>query len=175
MEFSMLCILVMHWHFGNFSYEFPRPALVMGIVNVTPDSFSDGGQFLDARAAVEQGLRLVEQGADILDIGGESTRPYSTSVQLNEEVQRVVPVVQTLAEQTAKIDRLITVNRQRIAAQPPGEARLRQARQEIGEAMFNIISNFPALIASGIISQRLLGKLLGKRALVFLMLHVLKH
>jgi dihydropteroate synthase len=78
---------------------YARP-LLMGIVNVTPDSFSDGGQFYEPRAAVDHGLRLVEQGADILDIGGESTRPYSTTVELGEELTRVVSVVQSLAEQT---------------------------------------------------------------------------
>ena len=70
----------------------------MGILNVTPDSFSDGGQFSDAEAAIEQGLRLVEQGADLLDIGGESTRPYSQAVSADEELRRVIPVVQALAE-----------------------------------------------------------------------------
>ncbi len=89
-----------HWRLRSRTLTLYDRPLLMGIVNVTPDSFSDGGQFLDPRAAVEQGLRLVEQGADILDIGGESTRPYSTSVELNEELQRVVSVVQSLAEQT---------------------------------------------------------------------------
>lgn len=70
----------------------------MGIVNVTPDSFSDGGQFADVREAVEHGQRLVEEGADLLDIGGESTRPYSTPVGDEEELERVTPVIQGLAE-----------------------------------------------------------------------------
>jgi len=70
---------------------------VMGIVNVTPDSFSDGGRFLDPEAAVEHGLRLAEEGADILDVGGESTRPGAAPVPAEEEVERVIPVVQTLA------------------------------------------------------------------------------
>jgi dihydropteroate synthase len=72
----------------------------MGIVNVTPDSFSDGGRFLDPRAAVEQGLRLVADGADFLDIGGESTRPYATPVPAEEELRRVIPVVAALCEQS---------------------------------------------------------------------------
>lgn len=73
----------------------------MGILNVTPDSFSDGGRFLEPRAAVEQGLRLVEQGADILDVGGESTRPYATPVSEAEEMGRVIPVVEALCAQTS--------------------------------------------------------------------------
>lgn len=76
-----------------------RP-LVMGIVNVTPDSFSDGGKFLESAAAIEHGLQLVSDGADMLDIGGESTRPYSTPVDPQEEMRRVIPVVQALSEQT---------------------------------------------------------------------------
>lgn len=72
----------------------------MGILNVTPDSFSDGGEVTDRDAAVKKGLRLIEQGADILDIGGESTRPGSDPVPLEEELRRVVPVVEQLANQT---------------------------------------------------------------------------
>jgi dihydropteroate synthase len=71
--------------------------LIMGVVNVTPDSFSDGGRFLDADAAVEHGLRLTTEGADILDIGGESTRPGADPVGEDEELRRVVPVIERLA------------------------------------------------------------------------------
>jgi len=83
----------------QFEFVFPRPALVMGIVNVTPDSFSDGGKFLDPAAAVAHALQLVEQGADMLDIGGESTRPGSEPVSEAEELRRVIPVIQKLAAQ----------------------------------------------------------------------------
>jgi dihydropteroate synthase len=72
---------------------------MMGIVNVTPDSFSDGGRFLVEDAAVEQALRLAEEGADILDIGGESTRPASDPVDEAEELRRVIPVIKRLAAQ----------------------------------------------------------------------------
>jgi dihydropteroate synthase len=73
-------------------------ALVMGIVNVTPDSFSDGGDYADPAAAVARGVSLAEAGADILDIGGESTRPGSAPVSDAEEIRRVVPVIQALSE-----------------------------------------------------------------------------
>jgi len=76
-------------------------ARVMGIVNVTPDSFSDGGQHDSAEAAVAHGLKLVEEGADLLDIGGESTRPGSAPVPLDEELRRVLPVIEQLAARTA--------------------------------------------------------------------------
>lgn len=74
---------------------------VMGIVNTTPDSFSDGGAYLDAGAAIAHGLRLAEEGADILDVGGESTRPGAQEVPVEEELRRVVPVIEGLARATA--------------------------------------------------------------------------
>jgi dihydropteroate synthase len=73
------------------------PFTVMGVVNVTPDSFSDGGLFLEADAAIEHGLRLAEEGADVLDVGGESTRPGAEPVDAEEELERVLPVVEALA------------------------------------------------------------------------------
>jgi dihydropteroate synthase len=80
-----------------------QPPMIMGVVNVTPDSFSDGGLFLDAGAAVEQGRRLTAEGAAILDIGGESTRPGSDPVPEDEELGRVLPVVEELAGGEARI------------------------------------------------------------------------
>jgi len=73
---------------------------IMGIINVTPDSFSDGGQALEVDAALTHGLQLVEEGADILDIGGESTRPGATEVPLSQELDRVIPVIEKLVAQT---------------------------------------------------------------------------
>lgn len=81
-------------------FRFPRPALVMGIVNVTPDSFSDGGQFCDTDAAVSHGLDLAQQGAEILDIGGESSRPGAAPVGEAEELRRVIPVIEGLVART---------------------------------------------------------------------------
>ena len=75
----------------------PVPTLVMGVVNVTPDSFSDGGRWFDADAAIAHGLELAAQGADVLDVGGESTRPGAARVEPDEELRRVVPVVRELA------------------------------------------------------------------------------
>lgn len=83
-------------HCGNFRLSLTRP-LIMGIVNVTPDSFSDGGRFFDASRAIEQGRRLLEEGADILDVGGESSRPGAEAVSVGEELRRVLPVIDGLA------------------------------------------------------------------------------
>ena len=77
------------------------PARVMGVVNVTPDSFSDGGQALDAAAAVAHARRLLAEGADILDVGGESTRPGAAPVPADEEIARIVPVIRALRAESA--------------------------------------------------------------------------
>lgn len=90
----------MHWLCRNFHLPLDGRPLVMGIVNVTPDSFSDGGRHFDADAAIAHGLRLAAEGADILDVGGESTRPGAEPVPVEEELRRVVPVVLSLARQT---------------------------------------------------------------------------
>jgi dihydropteroate synthase len=82
---------------GKYQLNLNRPH-VMGIVNVTPDSFSDGGRFNSTDAAIVHALKLIEEGADILDIGGESTRPGATPVGLEEELSRVIPVIQALAK-----------------------------------------------------------------------------
>jgi dihydropteroate synthase len=90
------------WLLRTRRLELPRRPLVMGVVNVTPDSFSDGGQFASPAAAVDFGLRLIEQGADILDVGGESTRPYAQPVSAAEELRRVIPIVVELSQRSTK-------------------------------------------------------------------------
>lgn len=82
---------------GRFQLDLSKPR-VMGIVNVTPDSFSDGGKFNTTEKAIEHALQLVEEGADILDIGGESTRPGADPVPLDEELKRVIPVIEGLRD-----------------------------------------------------------------------------
>ncbi len=88
----------MRWIAREHQFNFPRPTIVMGIVNTTPDSFTDGGRFLDADAAGAHALRLANEGAEILDIGGESTRPGSAEVSEQEELDRVIPVIERLAK-----------------------------------------------------------------------------
>ena len=81
----------------QFTFTFPRPALLMGVVNVTPDSFYDGARFDGAKAAVAHALRLVKEGADMIDVGGESSRPGAAPVSEAEELRRVLPVLEALA------------------------------------------------------------------------------
>jgi dihydropteroate synthase len=82
---------------GDHHLSFGAKPLIMGILNVTPDSFSDGGQFIKADDAIAQAEKMVQDGADIIDIGGESTRPFSEAVSVEEELQRVIPVIKELS------------------------------------------------------------------------------
>ena len=85
-------------NFRHKKYNFSERTHIMGVLNVTPDSFSDGGKFFSLEKAVSQALKMVEDGTDIIDIGGESTRPGSLPVSLDEEAQRVLPVIEALAK-----------------------------------------------------------------------------
>ncbi|MGZ4114566.1 MAG: dihydropteroate synthase, partial [Actinomycetota bacterium] len=85
------------WRAGDVELRCGDRTLIMGVLNVTPDSFSDGGRFLGERAAVDRGLAMADEGADIVDVGGESTRPGSEAVQVSEEMERIVPVIERLA------------------------------------------------------------------------------
>ncbi len=91
----------MIWNTGRRTFDLARRGVIMGVINVTPDSFSDGGNFSSAQAAIDHGLRLAEEGAEILDIGGESTRPGAAPVSVEEELRRVLPVIEGLAGKTS--------------------------------------------------------------------------
>jgi dihydropteroate synthase len=86
----------MIWQTSRRTFDLGERGVIMGILNVTPDSFSDGGKFIDANAAVTQALRMIEEGAEIIDVGGESTRPGAAEVAADEEMARVVPVIEKL-------------------------------------------------------------------------------
>lgn len=88
------------WQLRTRTLALQRRPLLMGIVNVTPDSFSDGGQHFTPQQAVDHALRLADEGADLLDIGGESTRPYATPVHVDEELRRVLPVIEAVCRRT---------------------------------------------------------------------------
>ncbi len=118
-------------NFDRFNLELGLETCIMGILNVTPDSFSDGGKYNTLAAAVQQGIRLVNAGAQILDIGGESTRPFSDPVSEQEEMDRVLPVIESLAPQ---IDVPISIDTFK-----SGVAR---AALDAGAAIINDISAF---------------------------------
>lgn len=90
-----------HLHFGRHHLNLGEHTRVMGVLNVTPDSFSDGGKFFTFDDAVTQGLKLFEDGADILDIGGESTRPFSETISAEEEIDRVIPVIEEIVQRVS--------------------------------------------------------------------------
>ncbi|MFJ6696296.1 dihydropteroate synthase [Streptomyces sp. NPDC091272] len=109
---------LLHTHPAEGLPEWDRCA-VMGVVNVTPDSFSDGGRWFDTASAVKRGLALVAEGADLVDVGGESTRPGASRVDADEELKRVVPVVRALASEgvTVSVDTMrAAVAEQAVAA-----------------------------------------------------------
>jgi len=89
------------WKLKNRSLDLTHAGLIMGILNVTPDSFSDGGSFFDREAATAHGLQLAAEGADIIDVGGESTRPGAEAVDEAEELRRVIPVLRAIRERSA--------------------------------------------------------------------------
>jgi dihydropteroate synthase len=128
----------LRWHLRDRVIEFAYRPLVMGIINTTPDSFSDGGEFLESSSAIERGLRLAQEGADVLDIGGESTRPGATPVPVEEELRRVVPVVESLARQTSLPISVDTM-----------KAEVARQCLEAGAAIVNDVAGFrdPAMIA----------------------------
>ena len=145
----------MIWKVRGQSLDLTHRALLMGIVNVTPDSFSDGGSFLDPLAACTHGLKLVEEGADILDIGGESTRPGSQSVPLEEEIQRVIPVIQRLRQETKALISIDT-----------NKAAVAQAAMDAGADIINDITglrgdpNMPSVVSqsgAGVIIMHMKG------------------
>jgi dihydropteroate synthase len=115
--------------FRQKSYDLSQRTLIMGALNVTPDSFSDGGHFFDREKAIEEGLRLAQGGADILDIGGESTQPGAKPLDAEEEIRRVIPLIRTLVQ---KIDIPISVDTRK--------ASVAEKALETGAEMINDIS-----------------------------------
>src|SRR5437879_7194592 len=89
------------WKLARRSLPYGERTLIMGVLNITPDSFSDGGKFYSPESAVEHALEMIAEGADIIDIGGESTRPGSAFVSEQEELQRVIPVIEKLVTETS--------------------------------------------------------------------------
>jgi len=87
-------------NFNDWLLSKKKQSLIMGILNVTPDSFSDGGKYLEKNTAINYALEMIDEGADIIDIGGESTRPFSDPVSLKEEISRVVPVIEGIRKKS---------------------------------------------------------------------------
>src|SRR6266446_9157459 len=88
------------WKIGDRIVDLSKRGMIMGVLNITPDSFSDGGNFFCTDAAVERGIQIAAEGADIVDVGGESTRPGAEPVSTEEELNRVIPVIEKLRMKT---------------------------------------------------------------------------
>ncbi|MGA7634889.1 MAG: dihydropteroate synthase [Terriglobales bacterium] len=123
---------IFQWHVGSRVLELGRRTLVMGVVNVTPDSFSDGGEYIDATKAVAHGERLFDEGATIIDVGGESTRPGSEVVSEDEERRRVLPVIRDLKQRRP----------QAVISVDTYKASVARAAVEIGAEVVNDVSGF---------------------------------
>lgn len=131
---------------GKHRLDLSKKTHIAGILNVTPDSFSDGGRFFDVKKAVEHGIKMSDEGADIIDIGGESTRPGSESVPVEEELKRVIPVIRLLRK---KIDRPISIDTRKSLV---AEAALKEGAAIVNDisgllddpAMAEIIARFSA-------------------------------
>jgi dihydropteroate synthase len=117
------------WRIGDRRFDVSRHALIMGVLNVTPDSFSDGGEFFTPQKAIERGVIMAAEGAHIIDIGGESTRPGSEPVAADEELRRVIPVIEKLRQ---KIDSLISID--------TSKAEVARAAIEAGASIVNDIT-----------------------------------
>jgi len=124
----------------------------MGVLNVTPDSFSDGGEFFDSEKAVEHGLKMAADGAAIIDVGGESTRPGSDSVSADEQIQRVTPVIEALCEKT---DVPVSIDTYRVE--------VAQAALEAGAGMINDITA---------LSDERVGELAAERHVPVVLMHI---
>ena len=132
-------------HCGKFTLDLSRP-LIMGVVNVTPDSFSDGGLYADTGRAVAHARRLVEEGADILDIGGESTRPGAVPVTLDEERRRVLPVLEALVADGVPVSvdtRKLGLMREAIAA---GAAMINDVTALSGPGALEAVAQAPVAV-----------------------------
>ncbi len=103
------------WKVGGKLLDLTNRALIMGVLNVTPDSFSDGGEFFATEVAIKHGLAMVEQGADIIDVGGESTRPGASAVSPNEETERVLPVIEEIARASLPVHLSIDTSKAMVA------------------------------------------------------------
>jgi dihydropteroate synthase len=141
---------IIEWPAGRL--DFSAGCVVMGVLNVTPDSFSDGGEFFDTNEAIKHGLKMAADGAAIIDVGGESTRPGSASVSAEEQIRRVVPVIEALAK---KVDVPISID--------TTNYEVAEAALEAGAAMINDITA---------LSDERMGELAGEVGVPVVLMHI---
>jgi dihydropteroate synthase len=144
------------WRVGEHEVDCSSRTLVMGILNRTPDSFSDGGRLADTSAAVERALQMVAEGADILDVGGESTRPGSDPVPADEEMARTVPVVRRLAAELPEVPVSIDTRKAEVAAEAlaAGASIVNDVSAGRDPDMFGVV----AVTGAGMVLMHMLGE-----------------
>jgi dihydropteroate synthase len=141
---------IVEW--GRWRLDFSAGCVAMGVLNVTPDSFSDGGEFFDTEKAIEHGLKMAAEGAAIIDVGGESTRPGSASVSAEEQIKRVVPVIEALAK---KVNVPISIDTHNYE--------VAEAALDAGAAMINDITA---------LSDQRMGELAAGRGVPVVLMHI---
>jgi dihydropteroate synthase len=141
------------WKIGDRTVDFSRRGWIMGVLNVTPDSFSDGGNFFRSEKAIEHGLKMAEAGADVIDVGGESTRPQSEPVSLEEELRRVIDVIKALR---ARSDVVISID--------TSKAAVAEAAIDSGASIVNDVT--------GGRGDTAMMKLVAKRGVGFIVMHM---
>jgi len=136
------------WRVGERVFDCSERTLVVGILNVTPDSFSDGGRYLDPATAIAHATRMVDDGADILDVGGESTRPGSTPVSADEELERVHPLIERLAELHPAVPVSIDTQKADVAAEAldAGATIVNDVSGGADPAMFDVVLDREAAV-----------------------------
>lgn len=146
----------MRWKARQFEWDLTHRCLIMGILNVTPDSFSDGGRYLDEDRAVEHAADMISQGADILDIGGESTRPGAAPVDAEEECRRVLPAIEAIASKFPKVAISIDTSKASVA-----EAAMRAGAHIINDVMGledSAMAGVAAASQAGLVLMHMKGK-----------------
>jgi len=141
---------IVEWPKGRL--DFSAGCIVMGVLNVTPDSFSDGGQFLDTDRAIKHGLQMAADGAAVIDVGAESTRPGAKSVSADEQIERAIPVIEALVK---KVDVLISIDTYNV--------KVAKAALEAGAAMLNDITA---------LSDKRMGELAAERQVPVVLMHM---
>lgn len=136
------------WRIGDRAFDCSERTLVLGILNVTPDSFSDGGVFVSERAAIDHAVDMATQGADIIDVGGESTRPGSDPVTAREEIGRVVPIVELLVAQLAGVPISVDTRKAEVAeaALGAGAIAVNDVSAGADPRMFEVVSEHEAAL-----------------------------
>jgi dihydropteroate synthase len=161
------------WKIAGTVFDLSRRGMIMGVLNVTPDSFSDGGCFFSVEKAVAHGMQMAGEGAQIIDVGGESTRPGAEPVEAKEELRRVVPVIEELSLQINAGRRTPGAERltQRAANERPKFISIDTSKSEVAEAALNAGASIVNDVTGGRGDEKMM-KLIARRGAAFVIMHM---